>query len=495
MAQQKHWIERVADKVEQNVRQSKGENATIVCASGISPSGPIHLGNLREIMTVHLVSEELRRRGRHVDHIHSWDDFDRLRKVPSGVSEAFSEHIGKPISDVPDPFGEFESYAIRYMVDFEYCMARLGIRPRYIRQSQAYRRRTYTEQIKQAIAKRLEIFDILAEFQTLEREHEKSIEQRRREYYPFRVYCESCHKDFTEIESYDEATATIYYRCTSCGHVGFFSLDERVEGKLVWKVDWPMRWSFEQVDFEPGGEDHSAPGSSFTVGQRIVRDIYGSSPPAYVGYAFVGTTGQAKLSSSAGTGATPRAALDILEPFILRWLYVRRDVGQKFNIDFGQEVLRLYDEWDSFSARVHAGRTDEAERRIHERCLKTSTDNIERSILSVPFRLLSSAADITRGNLEQILRIVYDHLEAPPPHEVLQAQLEPRLSCAIRWATEYLPEEERTSIREAFDPVAYATLAEEHKRGIRLLVERLDEHWSLQGLTKLIYGVPKLLLN
>jgi len=47
------WITRIADRVEANVRQTKGEQATIVCASGISPSGPVHLGNLREVMTVH----------------------------------------------------------------------------------------------------------------------------------------------------------------------------------------------------------------------------------------------------------------------------------------------------------------------------------------------------------------------------------------------------------------------------------------------------------
>ena len=102
------WITKVADRLEANVRQRKGEHATIVCASGVSPSGPIHLGNLREVMTVHLVAEELRSRGRHVDHIHSWDDYDRLRKVPAGVSEDFAQYIGMPYSEVPDPGNEYE---------------------------------------------------------------------------------------------------------------------------------------------------------------------------------------------------------------------------------------------------------------------------------------------------------------------------------------------------------------------------------------------------
>src|SRR5215470_17647364 len=115
MSRSRNWIDDVASRIEQEVNVYKGSGSTIVCASGISPSGPIHLGNLREVMTVHLVSEELRARGWTVDHIHSWDDFDRLRKVPAGVSPDFARYIGMSIAEVPDPFGEYDSYATRYI--------------------------------------------------------------------------------------------------------------------------------------------------------------------------------------------------------------------------------------------------------------------------------------------------------------------------------------------------------------------------------------------
>lgn len=494
MTTSKSWIEQTADKVEEFVRQHKGASAQIVCASGISPSGPIHLGNLREIITVHLVTEELRRRGRDAEHIHSWDDFDRLRKVPLGMPEGFEQYLGMPISAVPDPFGEYESYALRYMREFEHGVSSLGIRPRYIRQSIAYPRGDYREHIKTAMEKRFQIFDILAKYQTPGR-HEKPIEQRRSEYYPFKVYCEVCGRDITEVTSYEQPSATIFYTCLNCGHESSFSLNEKVAGKLVWKVDWPMRWKYEGVDFEPGGEDHSAPGSSYTVGKQLVRDIYGGVPPYFVGYAFVGLSGRSKISSSAGTGATLQAALDILEPCIIRWLYIRRNVGQKFDINFGQEVLRLYDEWDSFVARVVSGKANEAEQLTYARCTQTSGGEVGRSKLSVPFRILSSASDITQGNVEQILRIVSDHLDNPPPPESLRGLIEPRLTCAINWAVNYLPEDERTRIKARHDSETYGLLSDTHKQGIKILLERLDEDWSLKGLTTLIYGVPKLLLG
>ncbi len=492
MPVEKSWVEQTADLVEQRVLETRGRSAKITCASGISPSGPVHLGNLREIITVHLVTEELKLRGWNAEHIHSWDDFDRLRKVPVGVPAEFAQHIGKPLADVPDPSGQYPSYAERFKQEFESAMHDLGIAPRFISQAQAYRRGDYVLQMKTAMEQRLAIFDILAEYQTLDR-FEKTVEERREEYYPVRVYCESCGKDNTKITAYEPASATIQYACADCGHQAKFSLHEKVPAKLVWKVDWPMRWAYEKVDFEPAGEDHAAPGSSYTVGQKIVHEIYDFLAPVFIMYAFVGMSGRSKMSSSVGSSATPRAALDILEPPIIRWLYLRRTPGQKFNIDFGQEVIRLYDEWDAFAAR--SGQRAPADQKIFDLCVQTSTGPVRRAARPVSFRLLSSSADITQGSREQILRIAADSLKLPVEQAGLIDELEPRLSCAIRWATQYVPEDERTLVRSTFDADLYLSLDEKVKEGLRMLIERLDENWNLEGLTTLVYSVPKLQLG
>ncbi len=485
------WVTKIADRVETNVRQTKGEQATIVCASGISPSGPIHLGNLREVMTVHLVAEELRSRGWTVDHIHSFDDYDRFRKVPVGVSADFAQYIGMPISDVPDPFGEYDSYATRYISDFTQGLDRIGVRPRYIRQSVAYQRGDYVEQIKLAMSQRLEIFDILSEHQTHEGQQE-TVNERRSSYYPFRVYCQNCSRDTTRITAYDEATATITYTCDSCGHNDSFSLNERVQGKLVWKVDWPMRWRYEQVDFEPGGEDHASPGSSYSVGQKIVQQIYGGRAPAFVGYAFVGMGGRSKISSSAGTVATVNTALDIIEPALLRWLYARRANNQAFDIDFGQGLLRLYDEWDSLLRQVEKGSASELNARTFERATKTSSEAVVYTQRPAPFSLLTSILDVTQSNEEQVLRIVSQHMQSSQELGALRIQLEPRFTCARNWISNYLPDDERTHIRSSFDEEAYARFSDLDRASIRMLVNELDRSWNLEALTSLMYSIPKV---
>jgi lysyl-tRNA synthetase class 1 len=243
------------------------------------------------------------------------------------------------------------------------------------------------------------------------------------------------------------------------------------------------------VDFEPAGADHSAPGSSFTVGQRIVKEIFASPHPQYVGYAFVGMEGRAKISSSAGTSATLASALEIVEPSILRWLYTRRSYNQTFNVDFGQGLLRLYDEWDSMTRQVATGKASETNRLAYERAHVTWQGPLPQTPQTVPFTLLTSVLDITQGNSEQVLRIasLYTGSELSPQ------SLEPRLTCARNWVERFLPDDERTQVPAAFDTASYQQLPEQDRAGIRLLVEGLDNAWSLEGLTSLVYCVPKIL--
>ena len=111
-----------------------------------------------------------------------------------------------------------------------------------------------------------------------------------------------------------------------------------------------MRWAFEKVDFEPGGDDHATPGSSYTVGREIAP-LFDWRAPSFVAYSFVGVAGMSKMSSSKGGVPTAADALRILEAPMVRWLYVRRQPKQVFTIDFGAEVVRLYDEWDSLPRR------------------------------------------------------------------------------------------------------------------------------------------------
>ncbi|MFJ9035205.1 lysine--tRNA ligase [Streptomyces sp. NPDC102406] len=516
-AQQADWVSRYADDViAESERRAPGK--PVVVASGLSPSGPIHLGNLREVMTPHLVADEIRRRGYQVRHLISWDDYDRYRKVPNGVpgtDASWAEHIGKPLTSVPAPAGSAHpNWAEHFKAAMVEALGALGVEFDGISQTAQYTSGVYREQILHAMKHRGDIDAILAQYRTKkapakQQKQQKPLDEAEVEaaegsgaaseddgsggaggYYPYKPFCGRCGKDLTTVTSYDDETTELSYTCTLDGFTETVRLTEFNRGKLVWKVDWPMRWAYEGVIFEPSGVDHSSPGSSFQVGGQIVDRVFGGKQPIGPMYAFVGISGMAKMSSSKGGVPTPGDALEIMEPQILRWLYARRRPNQSFKIAFDQEIQRLYDEWDKLAAKVADGSALPADAAAYSRAVGTAAGELPRTERPLPYRTLASVADVTAGDERQTLRIL---AELDPENPVTDLSVvRPRLDKAEAWATTYVPAESRTIVRAEPDTDALAALDEANRQSVRLLLDGLDSHWSLDGLTHLVYGVPKV---
>ncbi|UWP78577.1 lysine--tRNA ligase [Dactylosporangium fulvum] len=490
------WVARFADEVIAAARE-RAPGRPIVCASGLSPSGPIHLGNLREVMTPHLVADEIRRRGHDCVHLLSWDDYDRFRKVPAGVEgvdESWAEHVGRPLTAVPAPRGSAHpNWAEHFKAAMAASLAQLGVRYRGISQTRMYTGGAYTDRILLAMRERAHIDGVLAKYRTkLTPEEAGDDGEGAAGYYPYRPYCSVCGRDTTTVTAYDDTTTALAYTC-ACGHRETVLLSEHRGGKLVWKVDWPMRWAFEGVQFEPSGVDHTSPGSSFVVGGQLVTEVFGGWPPIGPMYAFVGIAGMAKMSSSRGGVPTPADALRIMEPPLLRWLYSRRRPNQSFKIAFDDEIQRLYDEWDTLGRRVAGGSAAPADAAAYHRAVGTADGPLPATPRPLPYRMLASVADITVGDPVQMLRIL---AEADPSAPVTSLdEVRPRLDRALHWVTEQVPPDQRTHVRTAPDAELLASLPAAERDALRLLAAGLEEHWSLEGLTTLVYGVPKLRLG
>ena len=160
-----HWSEEIASRI-----ISRNPNKEeYVCAAGISPSGSIHIGNFRDIATSYFVCKALRKMGKKARLLFSWDEFDRLRKIPVNVAAIDSDmekYIGVPYADVKDPYGCCESYAKHFENEFEKSLAKFGIDVDFRFQAKEYRSGRYTKYIIDALKKRGEIFDILDSFRT-----------------------------------------------------------------------------------------------------------------------------------------------------------------------------------------------------------------------------------------------------------------------------------------------------------------------------------------
>jgi lysyl-tRNA synthetase class 1 len=341
--------------------------------------------------------------------------------------------------------------------------------------------------------RRADINAVLARYQTRRSAEPDDDEPRnaKGEYYPFRPYCASCGRDDTTVTGFDDATTEITYTCRCGASVGPVPIAE-VAGKLAWKVDWPMRWAYERVTFEPAGVDHSSPGSSFTVGGELVSEIFGGEMPLHFGYSFVGTSGgSSKMSGSVGGAPTPADALEIFEAPLIRWLYARRRPEQSITLAFNAEVGRVYDEWDALSRKVADGTAEPASVAAYGRAAGTAEGPLPVTPRPLPFRTLASVADITAGDQAQILRILRDLTNEDPV--VSLDEVRPRLDCAQAWVAGYVDPAERTQVRPEPDRDRLARLSEEERGELKLLTERMGDDWSLNSLTKLLYGIPKLI--
>ena len=130
-----HWADEYAEKIiREKGDRVAGEKESYTCASGITPSGTVHIGNFREIISVELVVRALRDMGKKVRFIYSWDDYDVFRKVPKNMpkQEELKRYLRFPITMVPDPWERDSSYARHNEVDVESMLPVVGIHPEFI---------------------------------------------------------------------------------------------------------------------------------------------------------------------------------------------------------------------------------------------------------------------------------------------------------------------------------------------------------------------------
>jgi len=443
-----HWADQAAAKT----LAAHPGGGRITVAAGITPSGVVHVGNFREVMTVDLVARALRDRGADVRFIYSWDDFDVFRKVPQGMPQPdmLKDNLGRSIADVPDPYGKTDSYASHNIAEFEESLVPLGIAPEFIRQSRRYRAGAYAEGIRKALQHTAKIREIL----NRARGEATATSLVKDDWLPLYGFCEKCGRDKLDFTVKDEWTVGVH--CHSCKHVADVDLREGGNLKLPWRVDWPMRWAHEGVCFEPGGKDHSTAGGSYDTAKDIVREVYDWRPPEYVGYDFVRVKGRAgKISSSKGDVVTVGDCLKIYEPEVLRWIFVSYKPNTEFQISFDLDVIKIYEDYDRLRRVAHGldETKDESRRLAAQRALQLASVDHRRihhgdELPFVPgFRHLSTILQIHEGDLDGTVQ----HYVAAGlvTNDDERAHCRVRARCVRNWLKDFAPDEFRYEIRRA----------------------------------------------
>ena len=469
-----HWSEAIAKEI----IAKKPDKEEYVCAAGISPSGSVHIGNFRDIATSYFVCRALIKAGKKARLLFSWDEYDRFRKVPKNVPEEWSKYIGLPYVDVPDPFGCCGSYAEHFEKEFERSLSKFGINVDFRYQAKEYRSGRYNEAIVHSIKHRGEIFDILDSFRTQDAQ-----EGEREAYSPAIVYCPKCGKDTTVFDSFSEDCTKGHYTC-KCGHEGDYDFLNDTNAKLSWKIDWPMRWKAEGVDFEPGGKDHAAPMGSYQTSRIISNKIFNYPEPHFTGYEFIGIKGQTgKMSGSSGLNLTPETLLKLYQPEVILWLYSKTEPLKAFDFCFDDGILRQYFEFDKALDAYRAGKADE-----HLSAIMYNTTVEGHEVKTVPMGQLVQLGSTVDFNIDA-LENVFDKIGTPYKQE----DFAERMELAKFWLENCSPEN-AYHLRDIRDFEVYESLSDIEKQEIAILHKHLSEcDDTLDELNTFLYAVPRQL--
>jgi len=317
-----HWIKGLVDQILQ-----RGDERIIV-HTGKTPSGPIHIGAEREQFICSAIQRELSKRGIDCTFNFIIDSYDPIKSLPAGlqVPKGFEEHIGQPLSDVPDPFGCHESYAVHFAEEFIQAQQEFGLSPNIIYSHLLYQRPEMKAAIRTILRRLDEVRAIRRRY--VQEEDEKAPDN----WNPVMVVCPRCGRIASKKEavapnhvlSWDLEKDEVHYACNSCGYEGQGKIsDTRL--KLSWRVDWGVKWAVFRVTCEPAGKDHCVKLGAYDMGLEVCSQIFGYGGPLKVPYEWL-TLGEHAMKTHKGITFTPVEWLRIAPPEPLRYMILSADL-------------------------------------------------------------------------------------------------------------------------------------------------------------------------
>jgi len=336
------WIDKLADELLQREKSLGRDTSLIRVESGLGASGIPHIGSLGDAVRAYGVKLALENFGYKSELIAYSDDLDGLRKIPEGLPESLREHIGKPVSFIPDPFGCHDSYGSHMSSLLLDGLDKLGIKYKFQRGIDTYRSGLLREQIHTILTNSKKIGDKIAEMVGQEKYQETL---------PYFPLCANCGRLYTAT-SYDYITdeKMIKYRCSGttigskkldgCGHDGISDITKDL-GKLPWKVEFAARWQAFDIRFEAYGKDIM---DSVKINDWVSDEILNFPHPTHVKYEMFLDKGGKKISKSLGNVLTPQAWLRYGTPKSILLLLYKRITGTR-EVGF-DDIPILMDEYN-----------------------------------------------------------------------------------------------------------------------------------------------------
>jgi len=436
-----HWLDQLVDRIAEELRKRGVEE--VVVNGGLSVSGLQHIGRLRgEVLLGEAVRRELEKRGFRVRQLLTLYTQDPWKGKKSQLAqfadpEEAKRYVGWPLLRVPDPKGCHANWVEHYWEDFgpyipEFTDGKIEV----VTTTSLYEDGFRQFILREVLPKREKLREVINKY-------------RGRKPYPpgwipVEPICDGCGRiDTTRATSVDEETGRVEYVCENCGYKGATDVSK---SKLNWRIEWAGVWKVLDVDFEPYGKDHAAPGGSRDSCVDIAVNVFGFQPPVGEWYEWVSIRiggKEADMSSSGFVGITPREWLQVAHPEILRFLYFLTHPHKKVVVD-PSLIPQYYDQFYR-AERVYFGveKVEGEEGEYLKRTYELSFPGSPPSKLpaQVPYTHIAILSQlIPRGMEEEAVNRLKrtGHLPEEPDEYSLQRVLS-MLEKARNWVEKYAP--------------------------------------------------------
>ena len=319
-------------------RVERTGQTSVLFETGYGPSGLPHIGTFGEVARTTMVRQAFRilTEDRIETRLLAFsDDMDGLRKVPDNIpnKEMVAEHLGKPLTQVPDPFGTHASFGAHNNARLRAFLDAFGFDYEFASATDYYT----SGRFDAALRRMLERYDaIMAIMLPTFRE------ERAATYSPFLpLHPRTGIVMQVPIDAVDAAAGTVAWRDPATGE-SFVTPVTGGHCKLQWKPDWAMRWYALGVDYEMAGKDLI---DSVKLSGQIVRTLGGTAPDGFNFELFLDEKGQ-KISKSKGNGMTIDEWLAYASPESLSlFMYQKPTAAKRLYFDV---IPRTVDDYLSF---------------------------------------------------------------------------------------------------------------------------------------------------
>ena len=334
------WDDRLGGKVP--------DKGYVLFETGYGPSGLPHIGTFGEVVRTTMVRRafQLMNPGVPTRLFAFSDDMDGLRKVPDNIpnQDMVRQHLGKPLTSIPDPFGTHDSFGAHNNARLRAFLDEFGFEYEFQSATDWYKNGKFDDALRRVLGHYDQVINIV--LPTLG-------EERRQTYSPFLPICPHSGKVLqVPVVERNVDAGTIVYR-TEDGKL----VETPVTGghcKMQWKADWAMRWVALGVDYEMSGKDLIP---SLDLSSKIAK-VLGGRPPMNLTYElFLDDQGQ-KISKSKGNGLSVEDWLKYApQESLALFMYQKPKAAKRLYFDV---IPRMVDDWLTYIGKFPA--EDEAKR-------------------------------------------------------------------------------------------------------------------------------------